>query len=99
MAPDSSPLSAGTARHGPYALYRLRSFSLRWLSPREYLGLHLTLGLLLTLVALVAFILTARSVVGEGRLTDFDRACAEALKEHAEKHPALLAVLRVVTRT
>jgi undecaprenyl-diphosphatase len=56
----------------------------------------LSLGLAVSLAALALFaVLTVTVPRHTG--TDFDLACARAMKEHAQAHPELLAVMRLVT--
>jgi membrane-associated phospholipid phosphatase len=76
---------------------RVLSFFGRRLTPGEYLGLHLTLGLLISLTALALFLVIAREVVGEKELTDFDQAVARHLAADADEHPAILYFFRFVT--
>src|SRR5271165_3354489 len=76
---------------------RVLSFFGRRITPGEYLGLHLTLGLLVSLLALAVFVLIAREVVGERELTAFDRSFAVRMSQHADEHPALLHFFRFVT--
>jgi undecaprenyl-diphosphatase len=56
----------------------------------------LTLGLAVSLAALALFAALTVSVPRHGG-TDFDLACARAMKEHAHGHPELLAVMRLLT--
>src|SRR5512145_1841623 len=53
------------------------------LSPSHYLGLHLTLGLLLSLAALNIFDSLAEQVVEQEELAQFDLALATALHANA----------------
>jgi undecaprenyl-diphosphatase len=76
---------------------RVLSFFGRRLTPGEYLGLHLTLGLVISLVALAIFILIGREVVGERELTAFDHDFATRMKAHATAHPVLLHCFRFIT--
>ena len=64
-------------------------------SPGEYLGLHLTLGLLLSGVALVAFTVVANDVVERKDITRFDQRLAWILHERAT--PGGLAFFRAVS--
>src|SRR5438105_686539 len=61
-----------TTRRVAPAMKRVLTFFGRRFTPREYLGLHLTLGLLVSLLALAVFVLIAREVVGERELTALD---------------------------
>jgi undecaprenyl-diphosphatase len=76
---------------------RVLSFFGRRLTPREFLGLHLTLGLLVSLVALACFLIIAHEVVGEDELTEFDRSVALRMAGHAEDHTGVLLFFRFVT--
>jgi undecaprenyl-diphosphatase len=75
----------------------VRGFLARRLSREEYLGLHLTLGLVMSLVLLVLFALTARAVDRQGNLTRFDTALGERLHAHREAHPAVRSVVIGIT--
>jgi len=72
-------------------------FIARRLSSEEYLGLHLTIGLLVCLLLVGAFGLLARAVVGESALTEFDRRIGLALKEHRDQHEQVKHTLIVFT--
>ncbi len=76
---------------------RVLHFFGRRITPGEYLGLHLTVGLLVCLVALSIFIVIAREVVGERELTAFDRNLAVHIAAHADEHPILLQFFRFIT--
>jgi membrane-associated phospholipid phosphatase len=78
---------------------RFRRFWGRRFAPGEYLGLHLTLGLLVSLVLLAVFLLLTRDIHQEGGwLLRIDRRVATTLREHADGHPVVLHTLRVITR-
>ena len=68
---------------------------LRRLTPGEYLGLHLTVGLLLAVVCLWFFGDLAEDVVTNDQLVRFDQAVAIVL--HRTAIPALTAFFLVVT--
>jgi undecaprenyl-diphosphatase len=76
---------------------RARGFLARRLSSEEYLGLHLTVGLLLCLLLVGAFGLIAHDVVGERELTDFDRTVCADCAAHRQEEPALRRLLVFVT--
>jgi undecaprenyl-diphosphatase len=76
---------------------RLLSFFGRRLTRREYLGLHLTVGLVTSLAALAVFVWIAHEVVGEQALTEFDRDVAQRMAEVTEEHPAVLQCFRFIT--
>jgi undecaprenyl-diphosphatase len=78
--------------------HRFRTFVRRRFARGEYLGLHLTVGLLLSLVLLGLFFSITRSVRREqGALTQFDLRLARGLEEHARTHPSLLEFCRFIT--
>ncbi len=69
----------------------------RRLSPGEYLGLHLTVGLLVSLAAIALFGLIANNALGGSELTAFDHQVANELHAHALTTPAAVAALRFIT--
>ncbi len=75
----------------------LSAFCTRRLARDEPLGLPLTLGVLISVLALTLFVILAVEVKRHDLDTGFDRVCARLMKAHAERHPELLGVLRVVT--
>jgi undecaprenyl-diphosphatase len=76
----------------------LRAFVGRRFAPGEYLGLHLTLGLVMSLVLLGLFLLLTRSIHHEhGRLAQFDDRLAKEFQQHAADHPGVLEFFRVIT--
>jgi undecaprenyl-diphosphatase len=80
------------------AWHRVRTFFRHSFTPGEYLGLHLTVGLLLTLAALWVFIAIMRGVHEEySGLQQLDLHVAKEMEFHADGHPALLHTLRAVT--
>lgn len=76
----------------------IHSFLRRRLSSEEYLGLHLTIGLLLCLALMIGFGTVARSVVDKEPLTTQDVSLHEYLVEHREESPLLLGAFRLITR-
>ncbi|HEX5271420.1 MAG TPA: phosphatase PAP2 family protein [Gemmataceae bacterium] len=76
---------------------RVRGFLARRLSSEEYLGLHLTIGLLVCLILVGVFGVLAHSVVGERALTAFDERVGLALEAHREHSPRLRHALIVFT--
>jgi undecaprenyl-diphosphatase len=77
---------------------RFRTFVRRRFVPGQYLGLHLTVGLFLSLTLLVLFFSITRSVRREqGALTQFDLRLARGLEEHAGQHPGVLEFCRFIT--
>jgi membrane-associated phospholipid phosphatase len=75
---------------------RAWSFLGAHLSPTNYLGLHLTIGLLLSLAALGLFASLADELVEQETLIQFDLALATALHENAT--PAQVAVFKEITK-
>lgn len=71
------------------------SFASRRLSPGGYLGLHLTVGMLLSLLALLSFAGIAEDVVEHEDLTQFDLTLADAF--HRRATPIGIAVFRAIT--
>lgn len=70
----------------------------RRLSPSEYLGLQLTLGLLLSLAALALFGLVAHLANGHTVPTPLDSAVSERLREHRDAEPAARAFFWGITQ-
>jgi membrane-associated phospholipid phosphatase len=64
-----------------------KAFLRRRLSLEEYLGLHLTVGLLLSGAALGLFAWVAHVVIGQGAIVRFDDTLGESLANHRETHP------------
>jgi undecaprenyl-diphosphatase len=77
---------------------RLRGFIARRLSPEEYLGLHLTVGLLLSLALLFLFAAVARSVEADRHLTQFDRTLGLALQKDRQENPWTRDLFRAITQ-
>jgi len=76
----------------------LSAFFSRRLARDDPRGLPLTLGLTISLLALALFLVLAVEVVRYGGPEDtFDWRCAEAMKEHAERHHELLMLMRLIT--
>ena len=71
----------------------VRHFLSRRVSRKEYLGLHLTVGLVLSLLLAVCFGLVARQVDHGGALTEFDTTLGQRLAEHRAAAPVLRVVL------
>lgn len=74
------------------------SFLGRRLSPDEYLGLHLTVGLVLSMLALLAFGWIAIDSAHDGLLKELDRTLAARLHDHALASPLLVAFFRGLTQ-
>jgi membrane-associated phospholipid phosphatase len=77
---------------------RFRGFLARRLSREEYLGLHLSIGLLLSVLLLIAFGLLGRAVESQDALTRFDRNLGEWLRDSREAEPGLNKVVVAVTQ-
>jgi undecaprenyl-diphosphatase len=76
---------------------RVRGFLARRLSSEEYLGLHLTIGLLVCLLLVAAFGFLAHEVVGERALAGLDEQVGRALEANREHSPRLRHALIVFT--
>jgi membrane-associated phospholipid phosphatase len=63
-----------------------RAFFRRRLSSEEYLGLHLTVGLLLCAALLGLFAWVAHGAIGQGKVEHFDNELGENLAAHREAH-------------
>jgi undecaprenyl-diphosphatase len=72
-------------------------FIARRLSSEEYLGLHLTVGLLVCLLLVAIFGLIVHFVFGQSALRQFDDRIGLALKEHRDQNPQVRHVLIVFT--
>ena len=88
----STPPLRWLAAHSP----RARHFLFRRFSPRDYLGLNLTIGLGLSFIALVIFAAITTTLVARETVPQFDLALARALRESAT--PAADAFWTVVSR-
>jgi undecaprenyl-diphosphatase len=77
----------------------LRSFLGRRFDADSHLGLHLTLGMLLGMVALSLFAVLACAVVGFGvaELTNYDARLNAGLADQAARRPELTGLLRFIT--
>jgi undecaprenyl-diphosphatase len=76
---------------------RVRGFIARRLSPEEYLGLHLTVGLLVCLFLVGVFGFLGEAVVGEQALTDIDRGIGLKLQAERQASPRVRRVFIVLT--
>jgi undecaprenyl-diphosphatase len=65
----------------------MKEFVLRRLSRSEYLGLHLTLGLLLSISLLGLFLAIAREVTGDTRLVGVDKRLNSAIGGYRDESP------------
>src|SRR5438477_8919198 len=77
---------------------RVRSFLGRRLSRDEYLGLHFTLGMILSLAMLGLFVTIARNAIGETQLTQFDTAIGLGLEENRLAYAPLGNLFGVITQ-
>jgi undecaprenyl-diphosphatase len=68
------------------ARFDWKTFVRRRLSTEEYLGLHLTVGLLLSAALLGLFAWVAHGAIGQGRVEQFDAELGESLARHREAH-------------
>jgi len=75
-----------------------KAFLRRRFSPEEYLGLHLTIGLLLSAAALGLFACVAHFVIGRGAIVRFDNELGENLAQHREAHPSMRSFYFGVTQ-
>jgi undecaprenyl-diphosphatase len=76
---------------------RVRGFIARRLSSEEYLGLHLTIGLVVCLLLIGVFGFIAHSALGEQALTAFDRRIGLALQAHRESSANVRHAMVVLT--
>src|SRR5450830_1201809 len=74
---------------------QLRRFVAARLSPEGQLGLHLTVGVALMLIAIVVFHEIAEAVMGAGQITVLDQQVAQWFNQHAL--PWLTSFLLVYT--
>jgi undecaprenyl-diphosphatase len=77
---------------------RLRSFLARRLSHEEYLGLHLTVGLFLSLGLLGIFAVIAHSVRQPDHLVPFDQALGLQCEQNRQASPTIRAVFLAITQ-
>src|SRR5438105_14094352 len=76
---------------------RAGHFIRRRLSREEYLGLYLTIGLLISLLMLGLFVAVARSLRGQRELSHLDHEVNVRLSDYRETTPELRRVLLIVT--
>jgi undecaprenyl-diphosphatase len=76
---------------------RLRGFVVRRLSHGEYLGLHLTVGLLLSLCLLGVFALIAHNVHGSSNLNSLDESLGLELNAYRQASPFTRALFVGIT--
>jgi membrane-associated phospholipid phosphatase len=77
---------------------RLHRFAIARFSPQEQFGLHLTLGVLVLLLAMAGFARLADEVVNGAPITELDLQLANWLHVHAHASTALRSFLLVVTQ-
>jgi undecaprenyl-diphosphatase len=75
-----------------------KAFLRRRLSLEEYLGLHLTIGLLLSGLALGLFAWVAHIVIGQGAIVRFDNELGESLAHLRETHAWMRSFFLGVTQ-
>ena len=73
----------------------LKDFLGRRLSPEEDLGLHLTIGLVLSLCLLGVFVVIAHTV--ESQKIEFDHAVGLRLEEHRKESPVMRRCFLFIT--
>jgi membrane-associated phospholipid phosphatase len=78
-------------RHG------FRGFLARRLSREEYLGLHLSIGLLLSVLLVVLFGTLGRAVDHGGAITRLDLRIGERLRDHREAEPGWRGLFVAIT--
>jgi len=93
MASGTEPRFARSRR---MVWHHLRGFVSRRLSTEEYLGLHLTVGLLLSLCLLGLFVEIARAV--EENRTQFDEHFGQACAQHRQESPVSRGFFLVITQ-
>src|SRR5690349_21489190 len=76
---------------------RVGGFLARRLSSEEYLGLHLTIGLLVCLLLVGVFGFLAHNIVGERALTEFDERVGHGLEVSREHSHHLRHAMIVFT--
>jgi undecaprenyl-diphosphatase len=76
---------------------RVGGFLARRLSSEEYLGLHLTIGLVVCLLLIGVFGVLAHSIVGERKLTEFDERVGRDLEANRDHSPQLRHAMIVFT--
>jgi membrane-associated phospholipid phosphatase len=76
---------------------RWRGYVSRRFSHGEYLGLHLTIGLLSSLCLLLAFGVVAHSIRQDHYLIPFDQSLGMRLEEHRQASPRVRVMFIVIT--
>ncbi len=77
---------------------RLHRFAAARVSPEEEFGLHLTVGVLVLLLAMAGFARIAGAVVAGAPITQFDVDLANWLHAHAHDNDVLRSFLMVITQ-
>ena len=94
-SPLPDPPAVEHPREGPSPA---PSFLRRRLSTDEYLGLHLTVGMLVSLAMLGLFAVIARSATSGSGPTTIDLRIGLALRDHRLEHPAIKYLFWVITQ-
>jgi membrane-associated phospholipid phosphatase len=87
-----------TSANGPHHRHWFVVFLGRRFSRDEFLGLHLTVGMLLSLALLGLFVFIGHNVLGDTRLNEFDHEVGRALEAHRMAHPAVRTTFGVITQ-
>src|SRR3954469_2552665 len=90
---DKKPLADQATRPAPAP-----SFLRRRLSTDEYLGLHLTLGMLVSLTMLALFAFIARGVTGGTEPSSLDLEIGLTLRDHRLAHPLVRQLAWLITQ-
>src|SRR5204863_6877303 len=69
----------------------------RRISKDQYLGLHLTLGMILSLAMLGLFAVIGHNVIGDTELTQFDTRIGLRLQAHRLASPVVRALFGMIT--
>jgi membrane-associated phospholipid phosphatase len=83
---------------GPRRRHWFIVFLGRRFSRDEYLGLHLTAGMLLSLATLGLFLFLGHNVLGDTRLNELDHEFGRRLEAHRLANPALRTTFGVITQ-
>src|SRR5438128_8800511 len=92
MEGDETPTTVPHRRHW-FIVFLGRRFS-----RDEFLGLHLTVGMLLSLALLGLFVFIGHNVLGDTQLNQFDHEIGWDLEAHRMAHPAVRTTFGVITQ-